>query len=397
MHEKSREIIRLITKYLNAELDETGSGHLERWRKESPENNALFEKLTSEQELFRNVQSSYELEQKIFEKIKARGIDLEEGAVGGGRIRTMTWRWLVAASVVTLIALVSYMALKKNSSEHPEVVTVEPAKDVAPGSFKARLTLEDGSVVSLDKADNRELAKQGNATVRNENGQLVYVAQGNAGRVVHNVLSTSVGESYATVLADGSRLWLNSGSSVKFPVAFLGKERVIEASGEVFLEVSKDAKRPFKVKVTGKGREFEVQVLGTQFNIKAYADEPAVQTTLIEGAITVTNNKGTKKLKPGQQAVISEKGSMELLTDVNIEAITAWRDETFSFERDNLAGMMREIARWYGVEVAYEGPIPEKTFTGMVSRKRNLSEVLKILEANNVKFRIEGKKVTILP
>lgn len=397
MYEKSREIIQLIAKYLNNELDETGSGHLARWRQESPENNELFERLTSEQELFSNVQSSYGLEQKIFEKVKAKGVDLHEGTNDVGKIRRMSWRWLVAASVVTLIAMVSYMALVKNKSEQPQVAVAELVGDVAPGSFKAKLTLGDGSVVSLDKNESRELAKQGNATVRNDNGQLVYVAQGQPGQVIHNILSTSIGESYATVLADGSKLWLNSGSSVKFPVAFLGNERVIEASGEIYLEVSKDAKRPFKVKVIEKGKEFEVQVLGTQFNIKAYADEPTVQTTLIEGAIVIANNSGTKKLKPGQQAVISNNGSMQLLNDVNIDAITAWRDETFQFERDNLESIMREIARWYGVQIEYEGQIPAKTFSGMVSRKRNLSEVLKILEANNVKFRIEGKKVTIIP
>ena len=147
MHEKSREIIQLIAKYLNDELDEAGFGHLERWRLESPENNALFERLTSEQGLFNSVQNSYELEQKIFDKIKARGVEVDVATIGEGKIRTMSWRWLVAASVVTLVALISYMALvKKKSAEEPVAVT-QPATDVAPGSFKAKLTLDDGSVV----------------------------------------------------------------------------------------------------------------------------------------------------------------------------------------------------------------------------------------------------------
>jgi len=267
--------------------------------------------------------------------------------------------------------------------------------DVAPGSYKAKLTLADGSVVVLDSAAG-ELAKQGNVSVKNENGQLVYNAQGKNTKVLYNTLSTSNGESYSTLLADGSRIWLNSGSSVKYPVAFGGDERVIEASGEIFLEVAKDAKLPFKVQVLQDAvKRCEVQVLGTSFNVMAYPDESQIETTLIEGKIAFATGSMKKLLVPGQQIALNSQDNVEVSNDVNTDMITAWKNQDFYFKSNDLKTIMRHLARWYGIEVQYEGKTTNERFTGQISRNKNLSEVLRMIEQSGVSFKIEGKKVTV--
>jgi transmembrane sensor len=390
MQENARRIADLISKYLYGYLDEKGERELDLWKQESKENQELFEKLTSG-ELLKSIHDSGVLEKQIFEKVEKK-IELNEQGISDGSVRKISWRWLVAASVVLSVAVGSYLTFfsagKTQVAKVPEAIK----NDVAPGSYKARLTLADGSVVILD-SDAGELAKQGNVAVKNLNGQLVYDEQGKNAEEILNTLSTNIGESYAIVLSDGSKVWLNSGSSIKYPVSFGEKERVIEASGEIFLEVAKDATRPFRVEVVQEGADkYEVQVMGTIFNLTAYPGE-GIQTTLLRGKVAVTSNKEKKLLIPGQQANLNEKGDFQVLNDVDVDRITAWKDQTFYFDDDDLKTIMRELSRWYRIEAVYEGAVSDKRFSGLVSRNKNLSEVLKVVEQYGIRFRIEGKKV----
>jgi transmembrane sensor len=391
MHENARKIAELITKYLYGNLDEEGARELDLWRQESVANQHLFERLTSG-ELLTSIHDSMGFEKQIFARIE-RKIELNEPETADGSVRRMGWRWLVAASLVLSVAIGSYMTFFSAGKSEVAKTGETIKNDVAPGSYKAKLQLADGRIIVLDSASIGELAKQGSVAIKNLNGQLVYDAQGNNAEKVSNRLSTNIGESYAIVLSDGSKIWLNSGSSIKYPVSFADNERVIEASGEIFLEVVKDARRPFRVTVMQEGKnKYDVEVLGTTFNVMAYAGEP-IQTTLVEGKVVVTSDNNKKLLIPGQQASLNEQGAIQVLNDVDVDRVTAWKDQTFYFDDDDLKTIMRQLSRWYGIEAEYEGTIPDKRFGGLVSRNKNLSEVLKVFEQSGIRFRIEGKKV----
>lgn len=399
MQEKSHRVADLITRYLYGKLDEEGAADLESWKSESPENQELFDSLTSN-ELIESIKKSAALEKDIFSKIEHK-IQTGEGRDQSGNGRIFTWRWLVAASIIFLVIIGSYLAFNSGASEMSQAVdTAKTSSDVAPGSYKAKLTLNDGSIVILDSAVG-ELAKQGHAVVKNEKGQLIYdvSADSKSFKEVHevyNTLSTSIGEAYMMKLSDGSEIWLNSGSSVKFPVLFTASERIISVSGEVYLNVAKDSKRPFKVEVLQEGgKKCEVQVLGTSFNVMAYPDEQKIETTVLEGKIVFTNGSIKRSLIPGQQVTLDEQGVVKIWNEVKTDVITAWKNEDFYFKSNDLKAIMRHLARWYGIQVQYEGPITEELFSGQISRNKNLSEVLKLIQQSGIKFRVEGKKVTV--
>jgi ferric-dicitrate binding protein FerR (iron transport regulator) len=192
-------------------------------------------------------------------------------------------------------------------------------------------------------------------------------------------------------LPDGSRVWLNSASSLKFPTAFTGSERDVELIGEGYFEVARNKAKPFNVKV----KDINVAVLGTHFNIMAYNDEAAVKTTLLEGLVRLTHGNVTDMLKPGQQGVINDKGIK--IIDVDTDEAVAWKNGFFEFDRVSIQDIMKQLSRWYGTEVTYEGKIPDDEFVGKISRDVKLSQVLHILELSHVRFRIENKKIIVTP
>ncbi len=239
-----------------------------------------------------------------------------------------------------------------------------------------------------------ELAQQGNTTIIHEDEQLVYSQDGGDGKMVYNTVSTSRGETYSLKLADGTTVYLNSASSVKFPVAFSGSERRIEITGEAYFKVAKNASQPFFVTVNG----MAVQALGTEFNINAYSDESVIKTTLIEGLVEVStkDNPVTEIIKPGQQTKLNGN-ALTVVKDVNIDEVIAWKDGFFHFESADLQSILRQFSRWYDVEVQYEGVISDERFFVIMSRKSTLSSVLKALQANDIKFRIEEKRLIVQP
>ena len=282
--------------------------------------------------------------------------------------------------------------------------------DMSPGGDKAVLTLADGSKIILDNAKNGTLAQQGNTKIIIlDAGQLAYNSQGvkTNGEVLYNTISTPKGGQYQVILPDGSKVWLNAASSLRFPTAFVGKQRNVEMTGEAYFEVMPlspkgGQKMPFIVQVnspaTGGDGGMNVQVLGTHFNVMAYNDELDVKTTLLEGGVKVTKGTAVGLLKPGQQAKTGKNTGNIKISTADTEEAVAWKNGLFDFNNEDIGIIMRQIERWYDVEVSFRGNIANRNFTGFVSRNSNVSQVLKKLElTGEVHFKIEGKKIAVLP
>jgi ferric-dicitrate binding protein FerR (iron transport regulator) len=333
------------------------------------------------------------------------------------------WRqskvWWVAAGTIFIMATAGYFVMNNKpvvtkTAEVPKQPVVQP---VLPGGNKAVLTLADGSTIVLDSAANGALTQQGNSQViKTENGELVYEeAVRNSGTpltthhspLAYNSISTPRGGQYQIVLPDGTRVWLNAVSSLRFPASFTGNEREVQLTGEAYFEVagqqlSSDGKRkkPFIVTIlptAGNAEGSKVEVLGTHFNIKAYNDESAIKTTLLEGAVSMSTSKTRRVLKPGQQAQAAKDGQMIVDEDADTDEAIAWKNGRFQFTDASVETVMREIARWYDVEIVYAGKVPAEKFEGEIPRNSNITEVFRILELSNVHCKIEGKKITVLP
>lgn len=324
-----------------------------------------------------------------------------ESAKDAGRIhdkkssQRLFLRMAIAASFVIFISgIAAYFTL--NHTRKDTLAKAAPKQlndEITPGENKAILTLSDGSTIILDDAKNGQVAEQGGTRIAKlANGQLVYNASHSKPTdVVSNILTTPRGGQFTLTLPDGSKVWLNSISSIKYPTAFIDSERKVEISGEAYFEIAHNAEKPFMVSVNG----MVVKVLGTHFNINAYHDETSVKATLLEGSINLTKGTATTTLSPGQQARLSNGEDIEVINNVDVGQVVAWKNGYFSFNRAGLQAVMRQIARWYDVDIAYEGKIPEREFGGKIDRNANISEVLKILEESKVHFRIDGKSIIV--
>ena len=314
------------------------------------------------------------------------------------------WQYY-SASAAILIFLVAGWLVTGHRHKIPEtpVVPIARAVDIKPGGNRAILTLSDGSSVVLDSARNGVLAQQGNSqVVKLANGQLAYRPETKssssnnsaaANAVGFNTISTPAGGTYQVNLPDGSKVWLNAASSIHFPTAFTGAQRDVEIAGEAYLEVVKNPGKPFRVRV----RDQEVRVLGTSFNITAYSDESSIRTTLIEGAVQVARGARTVRLKPGQQAVGSTGTDRLEVNQANINNVIAWKKGFFSLDNADAETVLRQLSRWYSVEVVREGELPSVHLDGMISRDLNLSEAMGVLETHHIHCRIEAHKLIVSP
>ena len=307
----------------------------------------------------------------------------------------------VAAAAVVAVCITSSYFLFLNKSKPSATIakthTLALVNDVAaPDANKAILTLGNGKRIVLDSAANGSLAQQGNAVVSKlNNGKIAYNADNNvAAKIQYNTLTVPKGSKpVQLVLADGSEVWLDVASSITYPTAFAEKERKVEITGEAYFEVAHNVAKPFIVQ---KG-DVEIKVLGTHFNVNAYDDENSLKVTLIEGAVKVERHgKESLNITPGQQAEINRQGKMELNKDVDIDEVMAWKNNWFNFNSLTVPDIMQQIERWYNVSVTYQGKPGNKHFSGIVSRSNNVSEVLKIMEQAGIKFKIEGKNITVL-
>lgn len=275
------------------------------------------------------------------------------------------------------------------------------SRDLAPGGNKATLTLSNGAVISLTDAANGKIASQSGANIsKAKTGQLVYTHNDVAtGLDDYNSISTPKGGQYQIILPDGTKVWLNAASSLKYPVAFSGTTRKVELNGEAYFEVAKDKTKPFIVRTTKQ----EVTVLGTHFNINAYADEPNTRTALLEGLVKIQQLEHPASLiiKPGQAALVGDQNSSSKiqLTTIDPDEVVAWKNGYFMFDSENLESILRKVARWYDVDISYQSRnSANKEFSGTISKYSNASQVLKKLELTEaVHFKIEGRKIIVLP
>ena len=306
-------------------------------------------------------------------------------------------KWWMAAAVLLLVATGGYLFWKQEVSPTMTKTTTAPSlqNDVAPGTNKAILILADGRKITLDSNSNGAISKQGNVTIIQVDGQLSYEASGgtqNKNEVTYNTITTPKGGQYQMVLADGSKVWLNSASSLRFPTVFIGNERMVQLDGEGYFEIAHNESMPFIVE---KG-ETRVQVLGTHFNINAYDDENDIKVTLLEGSVSVSQGNIKKVLAPGQQAQI--KAGIQIVNDVNIDKVMAWKNGWFEFDDADLSAIMRQVSRWYDVDIEFEGRSTDQEFGGRISKNLPMSAILRMLESSGVKgFRLEGKKLFVQP
>lgn len=284
------------------------------------------------------------------------------------------------------------------------MATTEPTEkrfknDAEPGHDGAILKLADGRTIILDSAANGALTTEGSTKIEKAgNGQLVYhtAAGKEQQQVLYNTLSTPRGRKFRLTLPDGSNVWLNAESSITYPSAFVSNERKVEITGEAYFEVTHNPAMPFKVKInTSPGNGGEVEVLGTHFNIMAYNDERSINTTLLEGAVKIIQGSKSSFLKPGQQAQLNNAGELKLISNANAEEAVAWKNGLFIFNGADIKTIMRQVSRWYDVEISYEKEISQ-TFSGTIPRTVNASKLFNYLElTRHVHFRIEGKKVIV--
>jgi len=311
-------------------------------------------------------------------------------------------KWVAAILLPILITGGYYFSKKLSSSSlnNKEIVAIPNLnKAIEPGGNKAMLVLSDGTSISLNDSSNGTITNQGNTKViKLGNGQLVYNSSGSpVAEVLYNTILTPRGGQYQLTLADGTKVWLNSASSLRYPVVFQGLSREVEVTGEAYFEVEKNAKHPFRVNVKVANRNPEVvEVLGTHFNVNAYVDESNLSTTLFEGSVEVHHSTGITRIKPGQQ-LQSGIGIAKVINNADLKEVIAWREGIFHFEDADIKSIMRQIARWYDIEVEYKGNI-SKHFDGSIPKNVNFMKVLNMLElTGEVKFKIEGSKVFVLP
>ncbi|MDR3715818.1 MAG: FecR domain-containing protein [Puia sp.] len=315
--------------------------------------------------------------------------------------RSRWWLYGLVGCVLVAVASVVYLL---RVHQAPAAVAVAPPipGDVQPGSNKATLTLTDGHVVTLDSAADGVITHQGIAQVDKRNGTLTYraVASEKPAAPSFNVLATPRAGQFALFLPDGTHIWLNNASSIRYPVSFTGDSRDVELTGEAYFEVARDVAHPFRVHIRNSPAGAEggtIEVLGTSFNAMAYADEDAERATLVEGTVRYGYGGSSTLLKPAEEAVLPKNGALKTLHHVNVEEITAWKNGYFHFDHASLETTMRQLARWYDVSVVYQGKIDPQEFMGKIQRTMPLSSVLKGLEGEHVHFLVAGKQVTVTP
>ncbi|MCC6288472.1 MAG: FecR domain-containing protein [Chitinophagaceae bacterium] len=305
------------------------------------------------------------------------------------------WRRVaVAAAILLVLGLSGYFLFHNIQPKSQEIVRIPiPVDKVAPASNRAMIMLANGQKVYLDSAANGSLTMQGTVKlVKLADGKIAYEANGPApAELTYNTLLNPRGSKVIDItLSDGSRVWLNAGSSITYPVAFTASERKALVEGEAYFEVAHDASKPF---IVSKGST-TIRVLGTHFNVNAYDDEADIRITLLQGAIRVTSNKQVAAVKPGEQAIV-KADKIDMADAVNLEQVMSWKEGYFQMKGTDLASLMRQVARWYDVQVVYKNKVPEARFGGLINREVNLSDVLNALEQYGIFARFENGKIIV--
>lgn len=313
------------------------------------------------------------------------------------------WGWMAAASVILLLGIGAYLFFGNTNKKNMQPAALaRKTVDIAPGKDGAVLTLADGRQVVLDSMGNGVIASQNGVLAMIKNGALVYdVASAADGEVLYNSMVTPKGHQFNVLLPDGTRAWLNAASSIRYPTVFVGNERKVEVTGEVFFEVKKNTQMPFRVNVNNRA---EIVVLGTSFNVNAYENEEHIAATLLEGSVRVSQPAAANQpvmLKPGQQAQIGgeqlTQQGIEVITDTDIDKVMAWKNGLFNFEDATLEEVLRQLERWYDIEVIYEAKIPEVALMGKITRGVSLNGLLTALKKMGMHYRLNGRKLVVQP
>ncbi len=385
--QEAYRIARLIAGFLRGTLSKTEHLELDDWVAASDENMQLFERLTDEKNLEQAAKwmESVDTEKALQEKKEKMVFNRPTT----GKLWLRLLPYAVAASVIIVVGLFIFKPFSKNKNETTDTIAAVP-NDIVPGGNKAVLILSDGTKLILDSAANGTLATQGNTSISKSNGQLEYANTVGEGEVLFNTVTTPKGGQYRLTLSDGSKVWLNAASSINYPVAFAGNERTVIITGEAYFEVTKNAAKPFRVKVN----DAIVEVLGTHFNVNAYTDEPVIRTALAEGSVRITKGTANTVLSPGQEAQLNQQGEIKTVA-ANLEETLAWKDGQFLFKDAPIENIMRQVERWYDAEVVYENK-PADHFNVELSRNVPVSKMLRFLElTNRVHFKIENKKIVV--
>ncbi|QEH42481.1 FecR family protein [Chitinophaga sp. XS-30] len=401
--ESLEPVAPLLQKLLTEEpLSEGEQQLLQTWKNSSPENQALFDRLQDPEAVQAMLKTWHGIELHR-EMNKQRGLsrirELMKPAAPLRNTHPIRRRWLRYAAAVVLLGTAAYFWITQRNTDRILVHRAPAAATdvIAPGRDGAVLTLADGSEVVLDSIANGIVANQNGVQVFLRNGQLGYDPTGTvSGQIAWNTISTPKGRQFRLLLPDGSKVWLNAASVIKYPTAFTGEERRVTLEGEAYFEVARNARMPFRVALSD---ATNVEVLGTSFNINAYRNEAGISTTLLEGAVKLHTRKQSQTLKPGQQAVLKRAGEqLTLVPDADIDKAMAWKNGLFNFEDASLEEVMRQLERWYDIEVTYAKGVPAIRFGGEINKQNTLQDVLLILERSNVHFRLEqGRKLVVMP
>lgn len=365
---------------MREELTAAEQEELQAWVNTSADNRRFFEECTQDERLLEKLQRYAAFDETAAWE-KFAGARLPEKM----RVVKNRNRWWAAAAVLVLLAGAAAYLLRPAPAV-PEAA--QQAAVVLPGGNKAVLTLADGSAVTLDSAGNQVIMQAGTA-IRQQGGLLEYKDGENAA-VGFNTLRTPRGGQFKITLGDGTRVWLNAASSLRYPTAFTENHRTVEVSGEAYFEVAENAAKPFRVKIN---EEHTITVLGTRFNVNAYTDEASINTTLLEGSVQVTAGSQSRVLQPGQQAQVTAAGITVAQADT--EQAVAWKNEIFNFRNADVKTVMRQLSRWYDVEVEYKGAVPGSRFQGEIQRNLPLNDVLEGLQTTGIRFTLEGRKIVI--
>lgn len=405
-----QRIVSLLVQEQHSGLSKEEIHELEQWKKDFPDLAARASEILHDEQLPQLIRKLEASDLKIRKRLLGHNIPIDSNTaeavplssednnmapLRSSRLFFPKW-WRYAAAVLFLAGVTLVFRLsapEKDPTADTGVATV--AGDILPGSDKAILTLADGSKIVLDNLAEGQIGRQGEvAILKLPDGALKYQEdQGKAAAdapIVYNTITTPNAGQYALTLPDGSGVWLNAASSMTFPTRFDKTERRLSITGEVYFEVARDADKPFVVEVSNGST---VEVLGTHFNINAYSNEPSVKTTLLEGKVRVKKGDQTGVLQPGQQAVITDKITLE--KNVDVEQVMAWKNGLFNFEHVDLSELMRQLERWYDIKVVIRGKLPEIRFKGKMYRNERLSTVLNFLEGAGLEFTMEDKTLTV--
>jgi len=328
---------------------------------------------------------------------------LSRGKISRFRQRSIPlWQYYSASAAILIFLVAGLVIVVGRHKKVRETPVVSKVQDIKPGGNRAILTLADGSSVVLDSARNGLLAQQGRSKiVKLANGQLEYKTEDKSGdasgerdrAIAYNTVSTPAGGTYQVNLPDGSKVWLNAVSSIRFPTSFADTRRDVEITGEVYFEVARIANRPFHAKT----RNLDITVLGTSYDVMAYDDEKTVNVSLNDGSVKVSNGSRSTVLEKGDQARADSAGNIRVVKDIDIKQAVAWTRGEMDFTGSDIGTIMRTISRWYDVDIRYETQKDSHTFTGQISRDSKASEALQILSTSGYHFKIQGNTITVLP